>query len=54
MFVLSAVVRKHVSKLLRKTLIPNTDIKYWEIDGGDEAYIQNLWVGEKLIIKWRF
>lgn len=55
MFVLSAVQRKHASKLLKKTLMTNTDKKYWEIDGEDVAYIQNFggW-GEKLVTKWRF
>lgn len=53
MFVLSAFERKHVSKLLRKILMPNTDIKYWEIDGGDKTYIQNLGAGDKLVTKWR-
>jgi hypothetical protein len=34
MFVLYAVDRKRVSKLLTKTLTSNMDMKYWEIDGG--------------------
>lgn len=51
MFVLSHVERKHVSKLLRKTLMRNKDIKYWEIDGGEKAYIQDLGAGEKHFIK---